>query len=569
MEFNSHLSRRARRGSHFSGHLFRSLQPICVLTFVLIAQARADEPGQTLYNGIQLPAQWPPKPSAISYEPMELPYLQSPPKVIPIDVGRQLFIDDFLIEKTTLVRKFYTPTYVPEDPVMRPDKPWEQTGKNPMAMVFSDGVWFDPKDHLFKMWYMGGELQSTCYAMSKDGIHWEKPILDVVPGTNIVRKALRDSSTVWLDQNENDPSRRFKMFSIWRNAKTKSWTIELLFSPDGIHWGDVLYRTESTGDRTTVFYNPFRNVWVFGLRSDSPFGRARKYWEGTDALETAKYKKTDPSWWIGADSHDRIRDDLKTRAQLYNLDAAAYESVMLGFFTIWRGQPNDRAKPNEVMIGWSRDGWHWDRSNRTPFLPVSEHHGDWNWCNVQSCGGGCLIVGDQLYFYCSGRAGIPGSKSSGVSTTSLATMRRDGFAAMESPLAPSGAPMPGELTTRPLRFTGKHLFVNLNTKDGGFAAEVLDEKGDVIPGFTAADCISITGDRTALPIQWKENADLSKLSGKTVRFRFIMNAMKGTGHLYAFWVSPEANGASHGYVAAGGPGFEGPMDTVGNQPAAN
>ena len=33
--------------------------------------------------------------------------------------------------------------------------------------------------------------------------------------------------------------------------------------------------------------------------------------------------------------------------------------------------------------------------------------------------------------------------------------------------------------------------------------------------------------------------------------------------LYAFGVSPDANGASHGYVAAGGPGFTSPTDTVG------
>ena len=36
------------------------------------------------------------------------------------------------------------------------------------------------------------------------------------------------------------------------------------------------------------------------------------------------------------------------------------------------------------------------------------------------------------------------------------------------------------------------------------------------------------------------------------------------GRLYAFWVSPERSGASHGYVAAGGPGFTGPTDTVGD-----
>src|SRR6267143_23030 len=33
----------------------------------------------------------------------------------------------------------------------------------------------------------------------------------------------------------------------------------------------------------------------------------------------------------------------------------AYESLMVGFFTIWRGQPEDRHKPNNVVLGYSRD----------------------------------------------------------------------------------------------------------------------------------------------------------------------------------------------------------------------
>ena len=52
-------------------------------------------------------------------------------------------------------------------------------------------------------------------------------------------------------------------------------------------------------------------------------------------------------------------------------------------------------------------------------------------------------------------------------------------------------------------------------------------------------------------LPWKGGADLSPLKGKTVHFRFQLSH----GQLYSFWVSPETSGASHGYVAAGGPGF--------------
>jgi len=62
-------------------------------------------------------------------------------------------------------------------------------------------------------------------------------------------------------------------------------------------------------------------------------------------------------------------------------------------------------------------------------------------------------------------------------------------------------------------------------------------------------------------VKWKGADNLSALAGKPVRFRFHLR----NGALYAFWVSPDKSGASRGYVAAGGPGFTGPTDTVGSR----
>src|SRR5437870_1268964 len=153
--------------------------------------AATERPVEVLYNGIQLPSPWPPRDRSVTLEPMEPPYLAAPPDVIPIDVGRQLFVDDFLIESTTLRRTFHRAEYYADNPVLKPDRPWEGEGQHPTAMVFSDGVWYDPQDQLFKIWYMGEQVRATCYATSRDGIHWEKPALDVQPGTNVVLPASR------------------------------------------------------------------------------------------------------------------------------------------------------------------------------------------------------------------------------------------------------------------------------------------------------------------------------------------------------------------------------------------
>ena len=136
-------------------------------------------------------------------------------------------------------------------------------------------------------------------------------------------------------------------------------------------------------------------------------------------------------------------------------------------------------------------------------------------------------------------------------STGLATLRRDGFAAMEA------GDEPGSLTTRLLSFGGVHLFVNAACADGELRVEVLDESGDVAPGHSAADCVPMAGDSTHR-MAWRGDAKLSRLAGRPVRFRFHLRR----GALYAFWVSGSLRGESSGYVAAGGPGFDGPTDTV-------
>jgi hypothetical protein len=520
------------------------------------AEQKAFSAGETLYNGIRLPATWPPKVVEIPRDPVPPPYLKTPPAVIPIDLGRQLFVDDFLVEQTTLRRTHHHAEPQATNPVLKPDQPWERKGRGGMAMVFSDGVWFNPKDRLFKMWYMGGYDLSTCYAFSEDGLRWSRPKLEIRKGTNIVLPEGRDSSTVWLDLEEKDPKRRYKLFR--SHAEGGRFGLSIYFSADGIHWGKRVIRTGSAGDRTTVFWNPFRKRWVFSLRHGWGRPRLRRYWESNDLVNGPAWTRIDqPPLWTGADRLDPQRQDLKVVPELYNLDCVAYESLIIGLFSIWRGDrniPPGRPKVNEICTGFSRDGFHWHRPDRKAFLGVSEHKGDWNWGNVQSAGGCFLVVGDKLYFYYSGRAGTPGKSGTRDTSgsTGLATLRRDGFVSLDA------GDVEGTLTTRPVRFTGKHLFVNAAAATGQLRVEILDARGQVIEGLSGAACLPIRTDKTLHPVTWKTGT-LAAAAGKAVKFRFYLQR----GRLYAFWVSSAPEGASHGYIAAGGPGFTGPTDTKG------
>jgi hypothetical protein len=135
----------------------------------------------------------------------------------------------------------------------------------------------------------------------------------------------------------------------------------------------------------------------------------------------------------------------------------------------------------------------------------------------------------------------------------LALLRRDGFASMDADAAG------GVLTTRPIAFAGRHLFVNIDCPGGSLRVEALDSDGNKIEPFTAANCRPISADSTRERVQWAGADSLESLAGRPVRFRFLLTG----GRLYAFWVSPDLSGASFGYVAAGGPGFVGNRDTTG------
>ena len=527
-----------------------------------IARGQAGASRVTLYNGITLPRPWPPIRAGLSDLPQPPPYVASPPAVINIDTGRQLFVDDFLIEESTLHRTFHQASYHPGNPVLTPASDWERrdphgalTGNapSPSAMVFSDGVFFDPADSLWKMWYMAGYQQATALATSRDGLSWDRPRFGVVPGTNIVSTQPRDSNTVWLDLEARDPAERYKMAGYDLGLKA----LRLHASRDGVYWRQVGV-SGPCGDRSTFFYNPFRKVWVFSLRhDDSGMNRSRRYIERAD-FATATWTAAEPVAWVGADTADLARPEMaRVPRQLYNLDAVAYESVMLGLLAIYRGERSDREKPIDLCVGFSRDGFHWSRVSREPFISVSEREGDWNWANVQSAGGGCVINGDRLHFYVSGRRGVPGTALPGACSTGLATLRRDGFASL-SDAWPAGTARvtagAAVVTTRPIHFSGGHLFVNAEV-DGELRVEVLGRDGRTLDAFTAERCVPVTGHGTRLPVQWS-GAQLEDLTGQAVRFRFRLQRAR----LYAFWVSPSARGESRGYLAAGSPGHAAHQD---------
>ena len=512
------------------------------------------------YNGIRTPAQFPPRDidRGPAYGVLPVPYLKRRPEVIDISVGRQLFVDDFLIEESDLVRQFHKPRRHPANPIFFAQTETELgtvSGHAPMGAPFSDGVWYDGSDGKFKMWYQAGWFASTGYAESTDGLHWERVKQCIIPYDSGV---MRDSCAVVMDNYHPNAVNKYKLLIFNRPGGGMIYD-----SADGKEW-NFRGHTASMGDRSTFFYNPFREKWVYSIRSgwykDPMDERARRYSECADFVEGAQLPHA--VYWTRADRMDGYYEGVGQEPSLYNLDVVAYESIMLGGFTIFSGPENEITttlgipKRTCLHLAYSRDGFHFDRTaDRTPFLaPVRENPDSWERGYIHSNNALCIVNGDELWFYYTAFQGDESKcglkpESDGMYSNArmgLAKLRRDGFASLNS------FGYTGSVTTRKLRFDGSILFVNAEFPYGSLQAEILDENGAVIPGYEGENCRTEGFSSTKQRLRWQDRADLSELAGRVIRIRFTCR----NGALYSFWISPDEEGHSRGYLAGGGVGYK-------------
>ena len=176
----------------------------------------------------------------------------------PVDIGsdRELFVDDHVIDKIEGDARLELQRPVPQELALVTDEPWEG---NTCAYytVFRDT---NPSgEDIYRMYYRGSTYdletrnsshrQVTCYAESKDGIHWTKPNLGLYEfegskENNIVWDGAGTGSfTPFKDTNPDcPPEARYKALGQVHKTGTpylavqEEMTAFAYKSPDGIHW---------------------------------------------------------------------------------------------------------------------------------------------------------------------------------------------------------------------------------------------------------------------------------------------------------------------------------------------
>lgn len=399
------------------------------------------------------------------------------------------------------------------------DRPWEDFIINAWCTVMED-------EGRYRMWYEAYDRSYTsdfearyCYAESLDGIHWEKPSLGLQAfagsmDNNILFEQLgggpTHGGTVFKDP-QAPPEERYKFIYLAGEA------VGAGVSPDGIHWtryegGPILNVASDT--QTVAFWDPRIERYVTYCRlwtPDRTIGRSESpdFFRFPDAAEVLR-----------CDAHDPPDTDM------YNSAAIKYpyaENAYLMFPSLYH-HPTDTL---EAHLAVSRDGVHWARPERRPFIPNGEP-GEMDDASIY-CAVGVLRSGDELWmYYYASRAKhnetYPNLLSYG-GVYSRAVLRLDGYVAMHAGLVPA------EFTTHPLTFTGARLEVNAKVHDGGFVRiELQDADGNPVPGWTLDESSPLTGDSVRHVVRWRNGSDVTALAGRPTRVRAIAR----DASLYAF-----------------------------------
>lgn len=474
--------------------------------------------------------------------------------------GRIMMLDSCIDSTFNAELKFHYPEKYFLNPVLKADKSWEfNKNGDPYAAPFSGGVWYDEVDSIFKMWYSAGGGKKnglvTCYAESENGIDWTKPRLDIVPGTNIVDTLEHDCVTVLLDKHEKNLAKRYKMFCVKFDTPS-TVSMALKYSSDGKHWGEIVGLSGDLYDRCSAYYDAFRQKYVLSLKTkDENNLRARNFIENDDpemvvSLAHRVYgNKNDKfiKFWFSADKDDPRHPEYPEIAPaIYNHDAIPYESLLLGQFVIWQGPENKDCiklnvqKRNEVLWGFTYDGFNWLRPDKVPFIPVCEDTDAWDAGNIQSTMGSPIIVGDSLYFYYSGRYNSRPEHPSNFAT-GLAKLRRDGFVTF----SPKNNNEEAVIITRPMKINEKYLFMNVDAGQGDITISIYSENGEIPIGKYHIRHVNSTKIKVA---------DIPRfVSDKSALYRLKITLRNAS--LYSFWLSNSIMGNSKGYTGGGGPGL--------------
>ena len=455
----------------------------------------------------------------------------------PINIGsdKQLILDGLFLEDAQGVSlEIHSPRKTGAV-ILKPEHEWESASLNWFNVVQDQGR-IDRRAK-YRMWYEAYDIDgwpsaddtSFCYAESRDGIHWTKPILQLFTyqgsdRNNILFRQIGSSEQgnrsrvhgtgVFIDPHAQ-PAARYKAVGqgLFVRPNQRPHRIAGMYSPDGLAWTrlqrpvcDIFADSQYAG-----FWDPSRQRYVL-------FGRVGGRGRSLGRSESADFSRFE-SLQLVAQSDDRD----PANSDLYNSAVIKYAyapNIYLMFPSLYQHGPDTL----DIRLAVSRDGVRWSRPDReTAFIPLGK--GDAFDSGSLYMGQGLVRVEDELWLYYSGsplrhqEAELENlTKPENARVYSRVVARLDRF------VAATATARGGSFRSPPLRFTGNRLKLNVRVRRGGrVRVGLLDEAGQPLSKYSVSDCESIVADSLSKTVQWKTGSDVRGRETKPTRLHVEMS----------------------------------------------
>ena len=441
---------------------------------------------------------------------------------------REPFLDDWLIDE---LKGASLALQRPIDAgiVLRFDKPWEGRFSGYSTVIYDQGR--------YRLYYRGlpvagrdgSDDESTCYAESKDGIHWEKPILDLFPaesgeGTNRVLADAAPTShnfSPFLDGNPNaDTEARFKAVGGTADSGLLGY-----ISADGIRWRKLQEEPIFSANgwvfdsQNVCFWSQQDNCYVLYYRVVPNGIRSVARTTSEDFIHWSE-----PTLMTYSDTGTSLPSEQLYTNQTHPYFRAPHILVATAarFFPGRKAITDEQASrigvhpqyfndTSDAVLMTSRDKARYDRTFMSALIRPGI--GAENWVSRSNYPALNIVPTSktEMSLYVNQNYGQP------TAHLRRYAFRTDGLAAISAP--PAG----GEMVTKEFTFSGQSLSLNYATSAAGeITVEIMTPSRQPIEGFRASDCEAIIGNEISRVVKWNGKADLTELAGRPIRLRFAL-----------------------------------------------
>ncbi len=382
-----------------------------------------------------------------------------------------------------------------------------------------------------------------CYAESTDGIQWTKPSLGqlLFKGSREnnafnLPSALTADACVIRDEDDPDPSRRYKL-AFWTQYDPWNYpTMRLATSPDGLVWKATPKPPIEAFLEHASFYK-HNGLYIVNsqtfLAGESGRNRGR---------QGAAWVSTNFDQWLPecAESFALPYVANQKRDEVHlGVGAASLGNVAVGLYCIWHNDPEFGKISGDLGLVVSSDGVAFHEPVKgfvylsTADSPVTPVAGK-NYPTVLCQANGIVNAGDETRIY-HGRWRNASSGPDYYAEVALATLPRDRWGAIA--LEPERTE--GSVWSAAVQVPSSGCDVLVNAEGAaGLRIEVADERFNPIPGFSGNDSGTVQGQEGFdMPVRWPART-LADCGGRTIRLRAHLKKAGAVGpRLYALYLS--------------------------------